>query len=49
MKKLKGIFPLIAALLVLFSSMWRADVTLVVSITSLILLSIYSFFEKENI
>ncbi len=43
--KLNGILPLLAALLVLFSSMWRPETTLVISVASLILLSLYYFLQ----
>ena len=44
--KLEAMLPLVAALLVLASSMWAPTTTLVVSLTCLILLSILSFWKR---
>ena len=46
--KIDGILPLLGALLVLFSSMWRPETTLMVSVTAFIILSLYYFFSKPN-
>lgn len=45
--EMDGILPLLAALLVLFSSMWKPETTFVVAISSLILLSLYFFLRKK--
>jgi len=48
MKKIDSILPLLAALLVLLSNIWKAETTLVVSVALLILLSIYTFVTRKE-
>ena len=45
--QMDGVLPLLAALLVLLSSMWKPEITFVVALSSLILLSLY-FFLRRN-
>ena len=47
-KKTEGTFAIIAALLVLFSAMWDARVSLAVSVVALLALGIYQFAKKDN-
>ena len=46
--KLEAMFPMLAALLVLFSSMWKPQLTLGVSLACLILLSIYYLSKRGS-
>jgi hypothetical protein len=44
--KLEAMLPLVAALLVLASSMWAPSTTLVISLTCFILLSLWFFWKR---
>jgi hypothetical protein len=44
--KQEGTFAIIAALVVLFSSMWDPQVSIVVAVAALALFSIYKFMQK---
>ena len=46
--KLNAVLPLLAALIVLFSSMWEPGITLTVSVVCLIALSLYYFLKKTQ-
>ena len=46
--KLEAMLPLVAALLVLASSMWAPSTTLAVSLTCLIVLSIWFFWKRSS-
>jgi hypothetical protein len=45
--KINVVLPLIGALLVLFSSMWKPETTFIVAIGALVLLSIYFLLNKN--
>ncbi len=45
--KLDAVFPLLAALLVLLSSMWKPETTLGVSLACLILMSLWFLWKRS--
>ncbi|MDO8488453.1 MAG: hypothetical protein Q7S31_04095 [bacterium] len=47
-KKIDTALPILAALLVLFSSLWRPETTLAVSIVSLIVLAGYYYLKPRR-
>lgn len=46
--KNEGVLAIVAALLVLFSSMWSAQVSLVISVAALLLFALNEFLKKSK-
>lgn len=47
--KTEGTLAIIAALIVLFSAMWDARVSAIVSIAALVAFGVYSFMQKSKV
>ena len=46
--KTEGVIAIVAAMLVLFSAMWDARVSVAVSVVALVALGVYRFMQKDK-